>query len=345
MVLIKSVVNALPSSVIRFTGQRYVAGRSMQEGVDNICRLYDVFGYYSTFDRLGEDAATVDEANQTVDDYVRAVHLIGKRFGKFSNHPHDKIVSVSVKPSSICCVREVDGKIVFDEQTPLVGQLERITSEATKYGIDVTLDMESHLYTDQTIKAELQLWSVGNYNLGGVRQASLDRTREDIAKLAQAMKDGTISPEMLLRMRLCRGIYTEPKEIAVGRKDAKLRLIDRVAEFSAAGGYVEIATHDKRIIDKIITGSLAFFDSKMREFQFLLGPPVAEKYLAPRLYAEGEVVRFYMAAEFESGHGDPYVRRRLIESPLMILQGGTAFAFGGSSLTKKAKKLEERLAA
>jgi proline dehydrogenase len=337
MTLIETAVNALPSEIINYAGKRYVAGNSLQDGIDNICRVHEHLGYFFTFDRLGEDAKTVDEANRTVDDYITAIEMIASRFD-FGDHPHEKPVSISVKPSSICCVYNMVGGINFDERTPLKEQLEKITREAAKYKIDVTLDMEDSHYTEITLETLNELWQSGTYNLGGVLQACLNRTKDDLAKLTNDLKGGNLPEELLLRMRSCRGIYCEPKGIAVGRKEAKLRLVNQVGELSDAGGYLEIATHDKNIIAAIENESLFDANRRMREFQFLLGVPVAERVLAPRLLDMGEVVRFYGAVEFNPGDSTPYVRRRLIESPGMIVQGGMAFVSGGRSLIEKVNR-------
>ena len=347
MGLLAAGLNLVSDNFIQQRGDRYVAGYNLQQGLDVISALVDM-GYSASFDILGEDADSVDSANSAMFAYCGAIDEIAKRF-TFGNHPHNKPVSVSVKPSAICYVHQsgiINPKtskgteIAFDPNTSLDERLKDISAIADEKSVDVTLDMEDHRYTDLSLDAADSVWYQGYQNLGLVLQSSLDRTLGDIVKL------GDLSSEYHspwnFRVRACRGIYTEPTDISVGRKEAKKRLVQDIRDLFDAGAYVEIATHDKAVIKELQEGVLRDVPREQYEFQFLLGVPVAENFLAPMLRDVGHVVRFYTPVQLIDGAGIKYMRRRLIENWLMMFQGATTF--GRKSLAKDIRE-DIRLAA
>ncbi len=349
MGLSTALIKTLPDSFIESAGRRYLAGNNLVEGIDNICRLYEQFGYFASFDIVGEDASTTAEANDTVNYYLEAIDMIAKRFD-FGKHSHQKPVSISVKPSAICLVYKKPDKVVFDSKTPLQQQLGLIAKVAGDKGIDITLDMEDHRYTDQSLEALRSLWSAGYNNLGGVLQSSLNRTEADLWRIAEkaASERRGLVPRIhraalgesyrARRIRLCRGIYSEPKEIATpSKKEAKSRLCKEVGILLDYDLYLEIATHDQKLIQEIEINHLWGRDKTKSEFQFLLGVPVAEKVLAPRLFQEGYTVRFYTPVKIRD-NGTKYMRRRLIESPGMVLDGVCASLLGGKPLVERLDK-------
>ncbi len=340
------LIKTLPDCLIERAGRRYLVGNSLMEGIDNICRLHEHYGYFSSFDIIGEDAGTADEANDTVNRYLEAIELLASRLD-FGEHPHQKPVSISVKPSAICLVYKKPDKVVFDSRTPLQQQLGLIAKVAGDKRIDVTLDQEDHRYTDQSLEALSSLWSAGYNNLGGVLQSSLNRTETDlwcIAEKAASERRGLVprihraafgESYRARRIRLCRGIYSEPKEIAAtSKKEAKSRLCKGAGILLDHYLYLEIATHDQKLIQEIELNHLWRRDQTRFEFQFLLGVPVAEKFLAPRLFQEGYTVRFYTPTKVKD-NGTKYMRRRLVESPGMILDGMGANLFGGKPLVER----------
>ena len=210
--------------------------------------------------------------------------------------------------------------------------------------------MEDHRYTDQSLEALRSLWSAGYDNLGGVLQSSLNRTETDLWRIAEraAAESRGLVPSTpgaaqgesyrARRIRLCRGIYSEPKEIAtLSKKEAKSKLCKGAGILLDHGVYLEIATHDQKLIQGIELNHLWRRDQTKSEFQFLLGVPVAERILAPRLYAEGYTVRFYTPVKIKD-NGTKYLRRRLVESPGIVLDGAGANLFGGKPLVERLKK-------
>jgi proline dehydrogenase len=331
----------LPNKLIQRCGDRYVAGYSLEQGLNVISALVER-GYYASFDILGEDASSVEHANRTMLSYCKAIGQIAHKF-EFGNHPKEKPVSVSIKPSGICYVSQEEifdsqtekkKEIPFDKDTPLDQRLTYISSVANERNIDLTLDMEDHRYTDQSLAAVRSVWAQGYHNLGLVLQSALDRTAWDINDLSDDVTNNIAPP--VFRARTCRGIYIEPKKIAAGRKEAKERLISDIEHLLNIGAYVEIATHDAKLIRTLQEDVLHGISKDRYEFQFLLGVPVAENVLAPRLKEEGHVVRFYTPVQLVEGEGIKYMRRRLSENWLMLLQGATTI--GRKSLAKEIRK-------
>jgi proline dehydrogenase len=179
--------------------------------------------------------------------------------------------------------------------------LARVLACAERHGIFVRIDMEDSGLTDRTLRLYRRLRDEGHDGLGIVLQAYLRRTMDDIAALA----------DLRPNVRVVKGIYIEPEEIAYRDRAAIngnfVRAVDRLL---AAGSYVAVATHDRALIEEV----LAVLDRRLvardgYEFQMLLG--VAED-VRHRLVAAGHRVRVYVP------FGDAwyaYSVRRLKENP------------------------------
>ena len=332
--IIKPIINAIPTSLIERLGSRYVAGYSLQDGVDLICRLHEKYGYYYSLDILGESAKSVEEARRAVDDYVQLIRLVRPKFD-FGNHPHQKPVSLSVKPSAICYAEHKPNGLYVSPQTRLLKGLETIADEAGP--IDVTLDSEQAYWKSVTLNAEEIMRKKGYSGFGGVLQGRLYRSHDDLVDLF--IKSITLTTgRHPVRQRFCLGIYTEDETVGEMNNDnAKGMLIARVNQASKRDlVYIEVATHDHDVIFHLQRNVLNQMDHSFYEFQFLLGPPNVENDLAPTLKSEGHVVRFYAPIQLRPGEAAPYMRRRLIESPGMIIQG--ALSLGRKSLANQSRK-------
>jgi proline dehydrogenase len=161
--------------------------------------------------------------------------------------------------------------------------------------------MEDSSTTDATLQLYRDLRVAGKDNVGIVLQACLRRTPDDIAALAD------LEP----RVRICKGIYVEPPEIAFTDYDdvraAFVRALDALFE---SGGYTAIATHDAYLIDhakRLIREHGRAADSY--EFQMLLG---VREELGNALVAEGHRLRVYVPFGTQWYE---YSLRRLQENP------------------------------
>lgn len=311
-----SLFDSIPygDALFRRLAEPYVAGHSVDEALDAIHSLFQTRGWYSTFDVLGEAAYTVAEADRYFSAYVDSATLAQNRFG--SSYP--RMLTFSLKPSAICAV-DASGKHILPE-TSLDDRLENIVHAINDLGFGVTLDMEDRHFTTDELDAARYVWkrSAGVVDLGIVLQSGLHRTQEDVRKYLA--NESYPLPKEMIRVRVCIGIYSEPSEYATrSKKEAKQRLVERVRELFAAGVYVEIATHDPRVVETVVNDVILkqHISSDRFEFQFLKGVYQGE-VLAQHLSSQGYIVRLYMPAELSLGEGDAYMKRRLIANPGLV---------------------------
>jgi proline dehydrogenase len=175
-----------------------------------------------------------------------------------------------------------------------------ICRAARNAGTTVTLDMEDHTTTDSTL-AILRELRKDFPETGAVLQAALHRTEADCRALAY---EGS-------RVRLCKGAYLEPEEVAYqDRLDIDKSYVRCLKVLLAGDGYPMIATHDPRMV--AIASSLASRYGRAKgsyEFQMLYGIRPTEQR---RLAEAGETVRVYVPYGTE-WYG--YLMRRLAEKP------------------------------
>ena len=172
---------------------------------------------------------------------------------------------------------------------------------AAGHGRFVRVDMEDSSTTNATLDLYRRLRADGHDNVGIVLQAMLRRTLDDVAELAG------LEPNV----RVCKGIYVEPSEIAYqGDEAIRFNFAETIAALWESGAKVAVATHD----DVLVAGALDLIRERglgpeRYEFQLLLG---VRAELADELAAGGHTVRIYV----------PYGRkwyeyslRRLQENP------------------------------
>jgi proline dehydrogenase len=177
----------------------------------------------------------------------------------------------------------------------------RVLAAAERYDIFVRIDMEHSGLTDRTLRLYRGLREAGHDQIGVVLQAYLRRTMDDVRALAD------LTPSV----RVVKGIYIEPEEIAYRDPAAingnYVRVVDRLL---VSGSHVAVATHDRSLIEEVLTLLERRAVPRERyEFQMLLG--VAED-VRRRLASAGHRVRVYVP------FGDAwyaYSVRRLKENP------------------------------
>ncbi|NED94570.1 proline dehydrogenase [Phytoactinopolyspora alkaliphila] len=283
-VRLRSAVERVP--VTRRLVNRYVAGTGEEDAIRVADELVTE-GLAVTIDHLGEDTLDAAQARRVGDAYVSllgALHQAGLAAD----------TEVSVKLSAVGQALPNDGEKIALEQA------RRICHAARNAATTVTLDMEDHTTTDSTlgILRELRL---DFPETGAVLQAYLRRTEGDCRDLAT---EGS-------RVRLCKGAYDEPPDVAFSSRAEVDRSYVRCAKILLAGpGYPMLATHDPRLVE--ITGSLAARYRREQgsyEYQMLYGVRPDEQL---RLVRAGERVRVYVPYG-EDWYG--YLVRRLAERP------------------------------
>ena len=281
MAIIADVLNSRPGLQRRlfFLARRFVPGETVESAIAAVRRL-NADGLSATLDFLGEDVLSEAEAAQTTQTYLTMIDRITEA-GVVSN--------VSVKLSAI-------GQAIDEELA--VKNLLQIIEKARAVQMFVRLDMEGSATVDSTYRICDRARAVYP-DVGPVVQAYLKRATADVQRHVQ---EGT-------RVRLCKGAYKEPPEVAYQpMAEIRRNYLELARVLLAAGKYPGIATHDDRLID----GVKAFvreqhIDADRFEFQMLYGIR-PEKQRA--LVREGYRMRVYVPF---GTHWAGYFYRRLAE--------------------------------
>ncbi|MBN1964795.1 MAG: proline dehydrogenase family protein [Anaerolineae bacterium] len=274
--------------VARRVARRFVAGETMADAV-SATRRANAEGLLVTLDFLGEAVHSPEDAEQAAAQYLTILDTIAE---------NDLQATVSLKLTQLGL--DVSAELCTTN-------MRRILAHAAQYGNHVTIDMESADYTDCTLQMYRTLRHEYDFdNVGTVIQSYLYRSDADMAALKQ---EGAF-------VRLCKGAYKEPPEVAYPDKkdvDASyVRLMQGYLADGAAppGTYLGIATHDVRMIDaarEIITAHDVPADRY--EFQMLYG---IRSDLQRELVQQGYKMRVYVPFGTE---WYPYFMRRLAERP------------------------------
>jgi proline dehydrogenase len=273
---------AVPRPVVQKLSQRYIAGPELKDARETVRRI-NAEGKLATIDVLGEEITTEEEAAAIVRAYQDAFADI-QRCGLDSN--------VSVKLTALGL------KLGYDLCRE---NLRTVVEDAASRGNFVRIDMEDSSTTDDTIRLYRELRADGYDNVGVVLQATLRRTESDIAALA----------ELKPSIRLCKGIYVEPPELAYEDYEVvRASFVRGLEALLDAGCYVGIATHDEWLLSEgrrlVREHSLG---REQYEFQMLLGVRPA---LGDELVIEGHRLRIYVPF---GRHWYAYSLRRLQENP------------------------------
>ena len=280
---IKKVVTTAPvtSGVVG----RFIAGESSEDAVAVTRRLVAA-GLLTTIDFLGEDTTDPAHADAVVVAYLDLLTKL--RESRLSSS-----AEVSIKLSAL-------GLHLRDGPQLALENAELICHAARKADTAVTLDMEDHTTTDATLEI-LRTLRREYPETGAVLQAYLYRTEADCCDLAE---DGS-------RVRLCKGAYAEPEELAFqDRREIDKSYVRCMKILMAGNGFPMLATHDPTLIE--IGFKLANDygrGPKDFEFQMLYGIRPSEQL---RLANLGHAVRIYTPYGTD-WYG--YLIRRLAERP------------------------------
>ena len=273
---------AVPRPVVRKFSERYIAGAELKDARETVRQL-NADGKVATIDVLGEEITTEEEAAAIVRSYLDVFADI-ERCGLDSG--------VSVKLTALGL--KLDYDLCRDN-------LRTVVEDAASRGNFVRIDMEDSSTTDDTLRLYRELRDEGRENVGVVLQATLRRTAADIAALAD------LKPSV----RLCKGIYLEPPDVAYREYEAVRASYVRALEaLLDAGSYVGIATHDEWLLDQAqrIVADRGLEQDEY-EFQMLLG---VRPERGDALVAEGHRLRIYVPF---GRHWYEYSLRRLQENP------------------------------
>jgi proline dehydrogenase len=273
---------AVPRPVVQKLSERYIAGPELKDARETVRRV-NAEGKMATIDVLGEEITNEEEAAAI----VRAYQDV---FADIEHCGLDSNVSVKLTALGLKLDYEV-----------CRANLRVVVEDAASRGNFVRIDMEDSSTTDDTLRLYRELREEGFVNLGVVLQAMLRRTLDDIAGLAD------LKPSV----RLCKGIYVEPPEIAFQEyEEVRSAFVDALEALLDAGCYVGIATHDEVLLRKgrrvVLEHELA---REEYEFQMLLG---VRPGLGDQLVRENHRLRIYVPF---GRHWYAYSLRRLQENP------------------------------
>jgi proline dehydrogenase len=276
------VLPAVPRPVVKRLSQRYIAGPTLGDAVD-VVRALNEEGKMATIDVLGEEISRREEASALLAEYEGVFETI-EREGLDSN--------ISVKLTGLGL--NLDHDFCRENASELV-------REAAARRNFVRIDMEDSSTTTQTLELYRELRQEGLHNVGVVLQAYMKRTLADVAGLA----------DLRPNVRVCKGIYVEPPEIAFQEfETVRLNFTEALAALMDAGAYVAVATHD----DWLMSEALALMEERSLEpheyeFQMLLG---VRPELGDELVREGHRLRIYVPY---GRRWYEYSLRRLQENP------------------------------
>ena len=265
--------------------RRFIAGESIDEAIASVSELQRQ-GLLLTLDYLGESVSSAAAAAAAAADYVTIITAIVAS-GIERN--------VSLKLTQLGL--DVDRATAVDN-------MRRILEPADANGFFVRIDMENSPYTEATLEILDTLWRQGHRNLGTVIQSYLKRSPADIRRL-NAMGS---------RVRLVKGAYKEPKEVAYQKKsEVDAAFVELMRLLLDEGTYPAIATHDPDMIEatKAHARSQVYANDRF-EFQMLFG---IRRDLQTALVKEGYRVRVYVPF---GKQWYPYFMRRLGERPANV---------------------------
>lgn len=278
---ISQVLPFVPKPIVGFFAKEYIAGPNLDDAVRVVKDLMSQ-GACATIDVLGEEIKEKEHALEVAKQYKEVVH-------KIDAESLDSTVSIKLTSLGL----KIDLDFCYDNVCSLL-------EEAKKFGNFITIDMEDHTCTTDTLNIFKRLRKDFE-NVGTVLQSYMRRTIQDVNDLLP------LKPNI----RVCKGIYNEPREIAY--KDDFIinqNFTYAVEKLLCNGCYVGIATHD----EKLVWEGLRIIDEcKLRkdqyEFQMLLG---VDNQLRRIILEAGHKLRVYVPFGKE---WFAYSTRRLKENP------------------------------
>ena len=280
--LVKYGMPFVPKPIVGRVARRYVAGDTLDDAVLTL-RALNQEGAMGTVDILGEEVREPATATAAVTEYLRLLDRI----------EDEKLDSnISIKPTMLGL--NIDQGLCEEN-------LSSIVERAAEVDNFVRIDMEDHSCTDRTIQLFRRMHEKHPSSVGVVLQSYLHRTIADINGLLPLVPN----------IRVCKGIYREPREIAWKEFETiRANFVFATEKLLSSGAYVGIATHDPHVVwaGMQIVDRLGL-ERDRYEFQMLLG---VDPELRRIILANGHRLRVYVPYGRD---WYPYSIRRLRENP------------------------------
>lgn len=271
-----------PKFVVKYFSNPYIAGPKLKDAI-NTAKELNAQGMMTTIDVLGETITNIEQSNEAANLYLQVLDAI-------EEHKLDS--NISVKPTHM-------GLNLDDDQA--INNLDMIIKYAKLKNNFVRIDMEDHTVTSKTLEIYHSLRQKYGESVGTVIQAYMRRTIDDVTELGAEKAN----------IRLCKGIYIEPRRISWRDYWTVNNNFNRALKILLEGGsYVGIATHDERLVWEAfrIIEEMGL-QKEQFEFQMLLG---VDPLLRQIILDKGYRLRVYVP------FGDEwyaYSVRRLKENP------------------------------
>jgi len=278
------------SAIGQRLSSRFVAGTQVEDAL-RVTKAVNQLGLSVSIDNLGENVSNTREARESAQLYHQLLDQIAVR---------QLNANISLKLTHMGL--DVDEKLARDQVTGLVAK-----AVSMKPHSFVRVDMESSAYTERTLDFVHELHRIpGNQGcVGAVIQSYMRRSQTDVDKLLSER----------IRIRLCKGAYKEPDDVAFQKKsEVDENYIRLMQTLMKSGVYHGLATHDENIIRE--AQAFATREKIARdafEFQMLHG---IRRDLQQGLAKDGWKVRVYIPFGTE---WYPYLMRRLAERPANVL--------------------------
>jgi proline dehydrogenase len=276
-----------------------VAGETLESAIE-VGRALNARGISVSLDLLGESVSTADETYAARDEIVRTVEAVAE--AKLDGNVSLKLTQLGLDIESDLCAEN----------------MRTVLKRGREVGVFVRMDMESSAHTERTLRLFYDVLHPEFGDLTGVViQSYLRRSDEDIEELVRCGA----------RVRLCKGAYAEPPDVAFQERGQVSAAFGRqMRRLLENGNFPGIATHDDLLIDE----TLAFAEEhgiapERFEFQMLHG---VRRDLQASLRARGYNMRVYVPF---GTYWYPYLMRRLAERPANV-------AFMAGSLFKETFK-------
>ncbi len=271
------------NSIARRVATRFVAGETLDSAID-VGRTLNARNITVSLDLLGESVSSPEETHVARD-------AISQTLDAIAESRIDGNVSVKLTQLGL----DVDPELCADN-------MRAILSRARESNIFVRMDMEGSPYTEGTLRLFHDVLNPEYGELTGVViQSYLRRSEKDVDALIAAKA----------RVRLCKGAYAEPPEIAFqGQTEVRASFSRLMRKLLEHGNYPGVATHDEVLIDETVAFAKARgIDADRFEFQMLYG---VRRDLQESLRGQGYNMRVYVPF---GTHWYPYLMRRLAERP------------------------------
>jgi proline dehydrogenase len=264
--------------------RRFVAGTTIDDALA-ATQAMNALGLSVSVDNLGENVTNAEEARHSA-------QLYHQLLDRMSDQGLDANVSLKLTHMGL----DVDEKMAYEISSAVV-------EHAARLNTFVRVDMEGSAYTQRTLDFVRRLHSAPGFagHVGAVIQSYLHRSEADVEQLIADR----------IRVRLCKGAYKEPPEIAFESKsDVDANYVKLMKMLLKSGVYHGIATHDEKMIRATIDfAQREKIAPSAFEFQMLYG---IRRDLQQKLIQEGWRCRIYIPFGTE---WYPYLMRRLAERP------------------------------